>query len=117
MLQAAGFEVEEAIYQNRAAKLAWWLNSSIFKRNSLPAAQSKIFDRLVPLLKALDGERPKSGLSLIVIGRKGVGSGEWGVGAEAAGGANPTATDPVKSDSTSTSATPTPDTPLPTPRP
>src|SRR5258707_10649931 len=27
MLQTAGFEVEEAVYQNRAAKLAWWLNS------------------------------------------------------------------------------------------
>ncbi len=71
MLQASGFEVEEAIYQNRAAKLAWWLNSTILKREALPAAQSKIFDYLVPLLKALDGERPKSGLSLIAVGRKG----------------------------------------------
>jgi SAM-dependent methyltransferase len=70
MLQTAGFEVEEAIYQNRAAKLAWWLNSNILQRNSLPAAQSKIFDRMVPLLKALDGERPSSGLSLIAVGRK-----------------------------------------------
>jgi SAM-dependent methyltransferase len=70
MLQTAGFEVEEAVYQNRAAKLAWWLNSNVFKRQALPAAQSKIFDRLVPLLKALDGARPKSGLSLIAVGRK-----------------------------------------------
>jgi glycosyltransferase involved in cell wall biosynthesis len=70
MLQTAGFEVEEAVYQNRMARLAWWLNSNILKRNALPAAQSKIFDRLVPLLKALDGARPKSGLSLIVVGRK-----------------------------------------------
>jgi glycosyltransferase involved in cell wall biosynthesis len=70
MLQTAGFEVEEAVYQNRAAKLAWWVNSTILKRNALPAAQSKIFDRLVPLLKALDGERPQSGLSLIAVGRK-----------------------------------------------
>jgi SAM-dependent methyltransferase len=70
MLQAAGFEVEDAVYQNRIAKLAWRLNSTLFKRNALPAAQSKIFDRLVPLLKALDGDRPKSGLSLIAIGKK-----------------------------------------------
>ncbi|MBV8544662.1 MAG: glycosyl transferase family 2, partial [Acidobacteria bacterium] len=70
MLQAAGFEVEDAVYQNRVAKLAWRVNSALFKRNALPAAQSKIFDRLVPLLKALDGDRPKSGLSLIAIGRK-----------------------------------------------
>jgi hypothetical protein len=70
MLQAAGFEVEDTVYQNRAAKLAWRLNSKLFNRNALPAAQSKIFDRLVPLLKALDGDRPKSGLSLIAIGKK-----------------------------------------------
>ena len=70
ILENAGFEVEEAVYQNRAAKLAWWLNSNVLKRQALPAAQSKIFDRLVPLLKALDGARPRSGLSLIAVGRK-----------------------------------------------
>jgi hypothetical protein len=70
MLQAASFEVEDTAYQNRAAKLAWRLNSKLFNRNALPAAQSKIFDRLVPLLKALDGARPKSGLSLIAIAKK-----------------------------------------------
>jgi SAM-dependent methyltransferase len=70
LLQAAGFEVEDTVFQNRVAKLAWRLNSKLFNRNSLPAAQSKIFDRLVPLLKALDGDRPKSGLSLIAIGKK-----------------------------------------------
>src|SRR5438105_2084838 len=70
MLQQAGFDVEDAVYQNRAAKLAWRLNSKLFNRNALPAAQSKIFDRLVPLLKALDGHRPKSGLSLIAVGKK-----------------------------------------------
>jgi glycosyltransferase involved in cell wall biosynthesis len=58
------------VYQNRAAKLAWRLNSKLFNRNALPAAQSKIFDRLVPLLKVLDGHRPKSGLSLIAIAKK-----------------------------------------------
>ena len=83
MLQAAGFEVEDTVYQNRIAKLAWRLNSKLFNRNALPAVQSKFFDRLVPLLKALDGDRPKSGLSLIAIGRKpGVGSEELGVEAE-----------------------------------
>lgn len=69
-LQKAGFEVEHAIYQNRAARLAWWLNSRLFKRSALPVAQSKIFDRLVPLMRMLDGERPKKGLSLIAIGRR-----------------------------------------------
>ena len=69
-LTAAGFEVEDVSYQNRAAKLAWWLNSKVLKRSTLPAAQSRIFDRLVPLFRALEGDRPGSGLSLIAIGRK-----------------------------------------------
>ena len=104
-LQTAGFEVEEAVYQNRAARLAWWLNSSVLKRQSLPAAQSKIFDRIVPLLKALDGKRPGSGLSLIAVGRKsGVGSRESETG---------TPTDRTD-DTAETLAAPTPDPRLPT---
>jgi glycosyltransferase involved in cell wall biosynthesis len=105
-LQQAGFEVEDTVYQNRAAKLAWWINSRLFKRNALPMAQSKIFDRLVPVMKALDGQRPKTGLSLIAIGRKpGVGSGEWGA-----------ATDPAAV-RTVDAPSPTHHTPPPTPRP
>jgi glycosyltransferase involved in cell wall biosynthesis len=69
-LTSSGFTVEEVSFQNRAAKLAWWLNSRLLKRSALPAAQSRIFDRLVPLFRALEGERPGSGLSLIAIGRK-----------------------------------------------
>jgi SAM-dependent methyltransferase len=69
-LTEAGFAVEEVSFQNRAAKLAWWLNSRVFKRSALPAAQSRIFDRLVPLFRVLEGERPGTGLSLIAIGRK-----------------------------------------------
>src|SRR5262249_59782342 len=68
-LTTAGFTIEEISFQNRAAKLAWWLNSRVFRRSALPAAQSKIFDRLVPLFRALEGDRPGSGLSLIAIGR------------------------------------------------
>ncbi|HSY48427.1 MAG TPA: glycosyltransferase [Thermoanaerobaculia bacterium] len=116
MLQTAGFEVEEAVYQNRAAKLAWWLNSTVFKRQALPAAQSKIFDHLVPLLKALDGERPKSGLSLIAVGRKsgvdatnaalvGRGSGVGSRGSEIGSAL----------DATDAAPSPTPDPRLPTP--
>jgi glycosyltransferase involved in cell wall biosynthesis len=69
-LTEAGFQVEEASFQNRAAKLAWWLNSKLLGRGALPTLQSKIFDRLVPLFRALEGERPETGLSLIAIGRK-----------------------------------------------
>lgn len=69
-LRDAGFEVEQISFQNRAGKLAWWINSRLLKRQSLPAAQSRLFDRLVPLFKAFEGDHPASGLSLIAIGRK-----------------------------------------------
>jgi glycosyltransferase involved in cell wall biosynthesis len=69
-LRAAGFEIEDVSFQNRAAKLAWWLNSRIFHRTAMPAAQSKLFDFFVPLWKSLEGPHPSTGLSLIAIARK-----------------------------------------------
>ncbi len=69
-LREAGFDVEESGYQNRASRAAWILNSKILHRSELPPAQSKFFDRLVPLFRALDGPNPSKGLSLIAIGRK-----------------------------------------------
>ncbi|MGZ4808125.1 MAG: glycosyltransferase [Thermoanaerobaculia bacterium] len=69
-LQRAGFQVEDIGYQNQVAKLAWWLNSRVLHRQELPAAQSRIFDRFVPLFQAIEGKHPSSGLSLIAIGRK-----------------------------------------------
>jgi glycosyltransferase involved in cell wall biosynthesis len=69
-LQAAGFEVEHVSFQNRIARFAWWLNAKVLGRKALPSGQSRIFDRLVPLFRALEGENPKTGLSLIAVGRK-----------------------------------------------
>ena len=69
-LKAAGFEVEQIAYQNRLARFAWWLNSSVLRRTSLPSGQSRIFDRLVPVFRMLEGENPSTGLSLIAVGRK-----------------------------------------------
>jgi glycosyltransferase involved in cell wall biosynthesis len=69
-LEEAGFEIEDASYQNQVAKLAWWLNSKLLRRNALPSAQSRFFDFLVPMLQKIEGEHPSSGLSLIAIGRK-----------------------------------------------
>src|SRR5207253_3176508 len=66
-LRDAGFEVEKMSFQNQAGKLAWWFNSRVMQRGALPAAQSKIFDRLVPFFKTIEGDDPPSGLSLIAI--------------------------------------------------
>ncbi|HEV8433582.1 MAG TPA: methyltransferase, partial [Thermoanaerobaculia bacterium] len=69
-LRAAGFAIEDVSYQNRVARVAWWLNSRIFHRTAMPAAQSKLFDYFVPLWKSLEGAHPSTGLSLIAIARK-----------------------------------------------
>jgi len=69
-LRDAGFEVEDIGFQNRTSKLAWWMNSKVLQRAELPSAQSKVFDRFVPLIRALDGTNPSTGLSLIAVGRK-----------------------------------------------
>jgi hypothetical protein len=42
----------------------------------MPAAQSKIFDSLVPFFRSFDGDHPPTGLSLIAIGRKAAGDAE-----------------------------------------
>jgi glycosyltransferase involved in cell wall biosynthesis len=69
-LREAGFDVETMSFQNQAGRLAWWINSRIMQRQGLPAAQSALFDRFVPLFKRLEGNDPKSGLSLIAVARR-----------------------------------------------
>jgi hypothetical protein len=69
-LTQAGFEVEHASYQNQIAKIAWMINSKLLGRKALPSGQSRLFDYMVPMLRALEGENPSSGLSLIAVGRK-----------------------------------------------
>jgi glycosyltransferase involved in cell wall biosynthesis len=69
-LRRTGFEIEHASYQNQVAKLAWWLNSKVLGRTALPSGQSWLFDAMVPVLKALEGDSPSDGLSLIAVGRK-----------------------------------------------
>jgi glycosyltransferase involved in cell wall biosynthesis len=66
----AGFLVRETAFQNQAGRAGWWLNSSVFRRKELPLAQSRLFDILVPLLRALEPSHPSSGLSLLAVGRK-----------------------------------------------
>jgi SAM-dependent methyltransferase len=69
-LRDAGFDVESVGFQNRVSRVAWWLNSKILRRRALPSGQSRLFDALVPMFRALEGDNPSSGLSLIAVGRK-----------------------------------------------
>jgi glycosyltransferase involved in cell wall biosynthesis len=69
-LRDAGFEVEHVGFQNRVSRLAWWINAKVFRHSALPAAQSRVFDFFVPMFRALEGDNPSKGLSLIAVGRK-----------------------------------------------
>jgi SAM-dependent methyltransferase len=77
-LQQAGFEVEHVSFQNRIAKMAWWMNAKLLGRRALPSGQSRVFDRLVPLFRAMEGDNPSSGLSLICVGRRAIPSASEG---------------------------------------
>ncbi len=70
LVRDAGFELVEIGWQNRAGKVGWWFNSEVLRRRDLPSAQSKLFDRFVPLFRRLEGRNPSSGLSLVAVGRK-----------------------------------------------
>jgi len=69
-LTDAGFVVDDVSYQNVAGKLGWWVNSRLLRRRNLPSAQSRLFNLFVPLFRALEPDRPSSGLSLVAIARK-----------------------------------------------
>lgn len=58
-------------YFNLMGILGWFISGGLFKRESIPSNQMKIYDKLVPVWKMLDlmvGN--KIGLSTIVVGRK-----------------------------------------------
>ena len=69
-LSRAGFEVEDAGFQNQVGMLGWWFNSAVLRRSDLPSVQSRIFDFFVPLFRALEPDGPSTGLSLIAVGMK-----------------------------------------------
>ncbi|HEX8411357.1 MAG TPA: glycosyltransferase [Thermoanaerobaculia bacterium] len=70
VIRAAGFEIRQLSYHNVYGRLGWWMNGRILKRRHLPAAQSKIFDFFVPLLRKIEGSNPKKGLSLVAVAER-----------------------------------------------
>jgi SAM-dependent methyltransferase len=70
VLEEAGFEPKKITYQNIFGRFGWWLNGQVLKRQHLPGGQSKVFDYLVPVLRALEPKDPSNGLSLVAVGQK-----------------------------------------------
>lgn len=70
-VQEAGFRVVELRWLNLAGIAGWLLNGKILKRTFVPEAQYAAYDRIVPLLRAIEARVPAPiGLSLLCIGSK-----------------------------------------------
>lgn len=70
LLEVSGFEVEDSWYFNALGALGWYVNGNILKRRLLPANQMKLFDALVPVLRAERHLKLPFGVSLITLARK-----------------------------------------------
>jgi glycosyltransferase involved in cell wall biosynthesis len=71
VLRESGFQPVQLRYMNRFGRFGWWLNAKVLRRSHMPAFQSRLYDRFVPLLRAMEGDAPRNGLSLIAIGVRG----------------------------------------------
>lgn len=69
-LVRAGFSIRTLKFFSIAATLPWLINGRLLKRAYLPAGQTSLADRLVPLLKLERFIGPPFGLSLIAIAHK-----------------------------------------------
>ena len=69
--QTAGFAIRHVEWMNMFGIPGWFLNARIRKVNSLPPAQLRLYDKLVPIFRAVEKlTGPPVGQSLIVIGTK-----------------------------------------------
>ena len=72
----AGFEIEKTLWLNAVGIVGWFANSRILKHETIPRRHIRVFERLVPLARALDSVATSlvGGLSLICIARRPAGA-------------------------------------------
>lgn len=71
LLRSVGFVRPRVWYFNSVALPGWWLNGKVLKRTTPPAAQIRMVDRLVPLMRVIDRvTRPIVGLSLFAVAER-----------------------------------------------
>jgi SAM-dependent methyltransferase len=68
-VDGAGFELVELRHVNPVGAVGWAVSSRLLRRSEIPAGPLALYDRLVPLLKALDRLRLPFGLSLWAVAR------------------------------------------------
>ncbi len=70
-MEAAGLEWEYGRYSNMVGLAGWWFNSVILRRKHVPAKQATFFDKLVPMISAIERLLPlPCGQSVWGVARK-----------------------------------------------
>lgn len=70
-LSRSGFRILEIRWLNVLGIVGWFLNGKILRNALIPESHYALYDRLVPLLRALESRlRIPVGLSLLCVGRK-----------------------------------------------
>lgn len=71
VFREAGLQVSYSRYMNVAGVFGWWWHGRVLKRTMIPEKQTLLFNRLVPLLSALERiVPPVIGQSLVMVGEK-----------------------------------------------
>jgi SAM-dependent methyltransferase len=69
-LDRLGFTLVKQMYMNPAGALGWFLNGRVLRRSLPPSGQLRMFNLLVPLLRAVERvAEPPLGLSLLTVAR------------------------------------------------
>jgi SAM-dependent methyltransferase len=69
-LTAHGFDPVEVISFNLPGVLAWYLNSVLLRRRTVPGLQARLVNWIVPWLRLERHWEPRRGMALIAVGRK-----------------------------------------------
>jgi SAM-dependent methyltransferase len=70
LLEHAGFELVELRRVNPVGAIGWFMWSRVLRRSQLPQRSTRLYDRLVPLLRVLDRVELPFGLSVWAVGRR-----------------------------------------------
>jgi SAM-dependent methyltransferase len=71
LLDESGFDVEELRLVNPLGALGWLISARILRREHVPEGPLRFYDKLVPVLRALDRVELPVGLSVWAVARRG----------------------------------------------
>lgn len=70
-LEKAGFRIVHQKYLNMLGAIGWFVNGRFLRRNVPPSAQLRIFNKVVPFLKAVERAIPPPfGISVITVAQR-----------------------------------------------